>query len=174
MKDTLRVLVGWDCNLQCSYCCNKIPEVRAGVTPAKLEDLDFSKYKTVCISGGEPLMHLARVRDVCRAAEREPFSDRQPLIVLYTNGTYLSRSVACSLASWGVNAINVGLHLPECFDHRINRVIEATIGYPLDVRFHVQDIHREKVAGYNPSAFRFWKMNDCARDNEDRVILEGL
>ena len=36
---TLRLLLFWECNLTCSYCCNEIPEVREGILPIKKKRL---------------------------------------------------------------------------------------------------------------------------------------
>lgn len=168
MKDTLRVLVGWDCNLACSYCCNKLPEVRAGITPAKLEDLDFGKYKVVCISGGEPLLDIEAVQRVCEHS-------RQCLVVLYTNGLLLDRATAHRISADGVDAVNVGLHNPHTLVEDVKRILRATENTNLEVRFHVQECYARLAAYFDFSPrvdFKFWKMNDCARDNEDRVILE--
>lgn len=165
MKDTIRVLVSWECNMRCSYCCNKLPEVRSQIKPAHLEGIDFARYQTVCITGGEPLLYPTRVRDVC---QRVPIGK---LIVLYTNGIRLTGPTCQALASWGVSAINVGLHLPATFDWLIDRVRTATAGLGLNVRFHVQDVHRDLAARFPTAEFRFWKMDDCGRENEDRVVL---
>jgi len=106
-KDTLRVLVSWRCNFRCAYCCNDtLPDVRAGIRPVNLETLDFSQYSVVCVSGGEPLLFMDRVKAVCNKA-------RGKFIVLYTNGTKMTPGVAACLSEWGVNAVNVGLHYPK-------------------------------------------------------------
>ena len=177
MKDTLRVLVGWDCNLYCSYCCNLIPEIRKNIIPTRLQDVEWDKYQTFCISGGEPLMDMKMVRNICKHIPEGR------LIVLYTNGTLLTRPIAKSLVNLKVRALNVGLHrdafngmryLISGFAELIESTLDSTQDLPLNVRFCVQNIYEEawnlsKCFPY--TKFRFWKMNDCTRDNEDRIIL---
>lgn len=165
-KDTLRVLVSWKCNLKCSYCCNDtLPEIRAGIRPVALSQLDFHGYKVVCISGGEPLLFLDRVQRICEMA-------RDRFIVLYTNGTKMTPQIAENLARWGVSAINVGLHYPAMFDLLIKRVTDSVGELPLSVRFHVEDTHVDLTERHLGLNFRFWHRDDCERANEDRVVLE--
>ena len=167
--DTLRVLVDWKCNLSCSYCCNEIPEIRAGVRAASLDSVEWDKYDVFCISGGEPTLFMNRVKAVC---------DRIPAgreIYFYTNGTMLSREYVKQLCEWGVGGINVGLHMPQTFKAIIRSVLINTGESDIAVRFHVQDIYKDHQAVAEMETdvgFRFWKMDDCERENEDRVVLQ--
>ena len=163
--DTIRILVDWRCNLSCAYCCNEQPRIREQIKPVSLDEIDFSRYKMVCISGGEPLLFLERLHDVC---VRVPPGK---LIVLYTNGIHLGRLEAKRVRWEGVSAINVGLHIPETFDWLIQRVTWATEGLGMSVRFHAQDIHADLAGKYPDVQFRFWAMDDCDRSNEERVVL---
>ena len=74
----------------------------------------------------------------------------------------------------GVRYVNVGLHHPSSFDRLINSVNNAVAVVPgLQVRFHAQDIYASELQAKFPSVnFRFWKMDDCARGNEDRIVLK--
>jgi hypothetical protein len=164
-KDTLRVLVSWKCNFKCTYCCNDtLPEIRAGIQEMRLNDLDFTRYFVICISGGEPLLFPERVKAVCDRA-------RGKFIVLYTNGTKMTPGIAARLSEWGVNAINVGLHYPKTFDLLIARVKHSVGWLPMSVRFHVEDTHVILTEKYRGAQFRFWRRDDCERENEDRVVL---
>jgi hypothetical protein len=164
-KDTLRVLVSWKCNFHCTYCCNDtLPAVRAGIQPTRLETLDFSQYSVVCVSGGEPLLFMDRVKAVCSKAHSK-------FIVLYTNGTKMTPGVAARLSEWGVNAINVGLHYPKTFDLLISRVSNSVGWLPMSVRYHVEDTYVDLGAKHRGAQFRFWHRDDCDRVNEDRVVL---
>jgi molybdenum cofactor biosynthesis enzyme MoaA len=165
-KDTIRVLVDWKCNLRCAYCCNEQERFRKEIRAARLDDIDFSKYKTVCITGGEPLLFPDRIYAICQRVPREA------LIVLYTNGIMLDRKMALRLHGFRVGAINVGLHIESTFGTLIDRVTDAVVQMA-DVRFHAQDCYGWLSAMYPSAKFRFWKMDDCERENEDRVILEA-
>ena len=173
MKDTLRILVDWKCNLKCTYCCNEQQRFRSKIVPlpiGQVVDLMLqSSYRTICISDGEPLLFLDRVLRLARTA----LADQT--VVLYTNGIYLNRSVAGVLAAVGVDAINVGLHYPQMFDRIIRGVRDACAGLPFSVRFHVEDCYRDQVLEdvYPGLQFRYWKRDDCERDNEDHVVVSG-
>lgn len=165
-KDTLRVLVSWKCNLSCSYCCNDtLPEIRAAIKPTSLDTLDFTPYKVVCVSGGEPLLFLDRVRSVCERSKGK-------FIVLYTNGTKMTPQIAGDLAAWGVNAVNCGLHQPKTFNTVIRKVYDSFRGLQVSLRFHLEDTYTEVAQQHPGLSFRFWHRDDCERDNEDRVVLE--
>lgn len=170
MIDTLRALVDWKCNLSCSYCCNDIPRFREQIKPVAFADIDWQKYPNVCISGGEPLLFPERVERVCRAA-------RSSFKVLYTNGIFLSAPVMEQLYTWGVDAINVGLHEPKSFNRLVERITDLALESPISVRFHIRDIYSPMVDKWKTRmassvvSFRLWKMNDCDRDNEERVII---
>jgi len=164
MIDTLRVLVTWDCNLRCSYCCNNIPAIRRNIVPTRLEDICWDKYSAVCISGGEPLLRPDLVLKVCNAAKGKK-------IILYTNGTFITKLHPVILEEWGVSAINVGLHAKVHMEDTILDVVEATECTSLSIRFHVAEGYAHLQQRYPTLKFKVWKMNDCERDNEDRVIL---
>jgi len=85
---------------------------------------------------------------------------------------FLGRAAAEACIDLGISAINVGLHNPESFGWLIRDVTKATKNLPLSVRFHAQDIFQYDLTKNHPStSFRFWKMNDCDRSNEHRVVL---
>jgi hypothetical protein len=161
--DTLRVLVDWRCNLHCSYCCNEQPAIRSQIKPTRLDDIDFSAYRVVCITGGEPLLRPDLVYAVC---QRIP---RGVLRVLYSNGILLTPPMARQLWGFGINSINVGLHIESTFSVLIQRATAS--GWRGGIRFHAQDCHRWLADLYPDLEFRFWKMDDCDRPNEDRVVL---
>lgn len=166
--NTIRVLVDWKCNLRCDYCCNEQERFRKDIEPVGLYDINFENYRTCCITGGEPLLFMRRVEEVAILAHSAGCMN-----VLYTNGIYLNAPVAQVLESWNVDAVNVGLHVPQMFDKIIREVTAATKGTSLKVRFHAQDIHESNgLALAHPGAvFRFWQMDDCERVNERRVVL---
>lgn len=165
--DTIRILVDWKCNLACSYCCNEQAPIRAGIKPTKLDDIDFSYYQNVCISGGEPLLFLSRVEAICQRAAGKT-------IILYTNGTLLTPETAAFLQHWGVQYVNIGLHNPKSFTKLIQLAEFSFAGTNIKVRFHAQDKYADwLLPSYPLLDFRFWEMDDCDRGNEERVVLVG-
>ena len=166
MIDTLRVLVSWACNLKCSYCCNEQERYRKDIQPTTMDAIDWNAYKVFCISGGEPLLNWPKVKAVC---DRIP---KGTLTILYTNGILMGETIAKKIVDCGISAVNVGLHEPNSFRRLIKHVTQATAGLPLSVRFHAQDIHKDWLTTEFPDvSFRFWKMDDCDRANEHRVVL---
>ena len=112
-------------------------------------------------------MHMPTVEKVCKAIPEGK------TVILYSNGILMDRFAAMDLQTWGVRYINVGLHVPGTFNAIINKVSNATFGTRLGVRFHAQDIYeKELTARFPNTSFRFWKMDDCDRDNEDRIVLK--
>ena len=167
MKDTLRILVDWKCNLKCAYCCNEQEHSRLQFTSTNLYTIDFSKYSTICISGGEPLMFLRRVAEICRRVR-----DNQ-MVVLYSNGILMSKVIAHMLPQMGIRAVNIGLHFPNSFNRIITNVLKCTEGTNLSVRFHVWENYKNMnlEAKFPEAKFKYWTMDECDRDNEERVIM---
>ena len=166
MIDTLRILVSWKCNLHCSYCSNEQERFRKDIHPTTLDAIKWDRYKVFCVSGGEPLLNFGLVKQVC---ERIP---QGVPIILYTNGILLGREVANKCVSLGITAVNVGLHYPESFKRIISNVTLATKDTSLSVRFHAQDVYQFDLTQNHPTTvFRFWRLDDCDRDNEHRVVL---
>ena len=54
----------------------------------------------------------------------------------------------------------------------IEQVRAATRECSISVRYHAEDRYAWLAETFPALQFRFWRMNDCARDNEDRVVLE--
>jgi organic radical activating enzyme len=161
--DTLRLLVDWQCNLKCSYCCNEQQRFRKNIKPIKsLGVVNWDKYKFVCITGGEPLLFLDRVETVAKLSKG--------FNILYSNGLLWNQEIADKLESWGVKAANIGLHYPKSFDSVIKNI--SGLKTNISIRFHVWNKFKEEMLNKYPNTnFRFWTMDDCDRDNEERFVL---
>ena len=157
---TLRLLLFWECNLTCSYCCNEIPEIREGILPIKKEEIDFTKYDNVCLSGGEPFLQPELVFEMLSIIPND--------VYIYTNGIKINKDIEEKLSNFkNLKGLNIGLHYPKTF----NKLIGKLNNNPL-VRFHVEDIYENKLKNEFPhSTFKFWKRNDCEMSNEDIRIL---
>lgn len=166
MIDTIRIVVDWRCNLSCDYCCNEKERFRRQFKTVSIREIDWSRYRTVCISGGEPLLFPQKIEALCRAVPPGKF------VVVYTNAFHLSPALAECLDLWGVRALTVGLHIPETFGSIITRTSEALAGRNITARFNVHEAYRERIGAFYPGiSFRFWAMDDCDRGNEERVVL---
>jgi organic radical activating enzyme len=161
--DTLRLLVDWKCNLKCPYCCNEQDRFRKNIKPINnLNDIDWAKYRFVCISGGEPLLFIDRVFEV--AFRSLGFN------IIYSNGLLWNQSIADRLYDINIKAANIGLHYPKSFNSIISNIL--SIKTDISIRFHVWDKYKEEMLAKYPNVnFRFWTLNDCDRDNEERFVL---
>jgi len=174
MKDTIRLLLQWECNLKCSYCCNEIPEIRKGieeinVLAAMHKTVD---YKNVCITGGEPFLDPFLVETVIRFG-----TTKDQNVYIYTNGTRVSaEEIERLLTKYPqLKGINVGLHdeYLGTWDKLINKFAHIP-----QVRFHFDEIYTEKVLNTyfgdvgDVKRFQFWKKNDCEMNNEDQFVLK--
>jgi molybdenum cofactor biosynthesis enzyme MoaA len=169
MIDTIRILLGWKCNLSCPYCCNNIPSVRKSIRRTTLRQIDWNKYQTVCITGGEPLLNTPWLYTVLLAIPKGKF------IVINTNGILLRRRLALRLHMAGVNVLNIGLHDPNTFDKLIKNAEWVTMNTDIRLRFNVEDIYNTEFMNleqqYPNTEFVYWHRDACERNNEDRVII---
>lgn len=162
-KHTIRLLTQWECNLACDYCCNELEEVRRQIKPISMKDIDWCKYKNVCISGGEPFLSYEKL---CKTLS---FIPRSKPTYIYTNGVLVTPGMVRGLKEvFGVAGFNVGLHIKTSFD----KIISKLRKFP-EVRFHVEDIHKEYLdAKYEDIQFHYWHRNDCDVPHEDVFILK--
>ena len=162
MKKTLRLIITLDCNLSCSYCCNKIPEVNSKFITKRLEEIDFEQYEAVCITGGEPLLVFKKYLEIYLEV---------PLgtpIYLYTNGLLLKESRVGYF-----DGINIGIHYKEQL-RQILQYNPKLLQYR-GLRLYVQDIHRKKYLPNIPDKYiKTWTMTSCFNnvETEDWVLLK--
>lgn len=172
--DTLRLVVTWQCNLACPYCCNRRQDVQSRVRVVSLGEIEWTRYSTVCITGGEPL--LADPKLLKKVLRRAAWSGRT---VLYTNGVVLDRDMAWWLKSLGLAYINVGLHGGKPPLEQIRAVEWAVRRLGLHVRYQIQDTELGSLWGLehsnvNDVFVKPWHDGDCERANEDLVALEPV
>ena len=164
MVDTLRLLLFWECNLSCNYCCNNIPEVRNNIKPFKITQNCFNGYDNICISGGEPFIRPNTVYSMLSLIPKTKD------VYIYSNGILLHKHYFEIIDEHypHVKGINIGLHNPKTFDKLIHKLSNYSL-----IRFHVEDIHKESLTFKYPKVnFKFWKMNECEMKNEHIRILK--
>lgn len=165
--DTIRVILFLECNMKCSYCCNEQKQFSNQFVELSFEEIDFRKYKNVCISGGEPFLN----RDVLfRTLLNIPFNKN---IYLYTNGTLIKDyDIYKMMNVANLKCVNIGLHSTGQLK-RVNKNLEKY----LTVRFMVQDRHYNNLLDLYPERLnsgnlKSWKLNECNMPNEDWVLLK--
>ena len=61
-----RLIITWDCNRNCSYCCNTYTRVMK--QQRAVQDLsELLPYDVICITGGEPMLYPRRVVNIAKA-----------------------------------------------------------------------------------------------------------
>lgn len=167
MIDTIRIILFLDCNMRCSYCCNKQEQFNRQFQKKKFKEIDFSKYKNVCITGGEPFLNKFRV--LYPILERIP-SDKN--LYIYTNGTKITAFDIWSLKQIkNLKCINVGLHTPKQLGRIIHIEHELPVRFmiPIGMKQKILTIYKDRLMTHN---IKIFNLNDCDMHNEDWVLLE--
>jgi organic radical activating enzyme len=168
MIDTIRIIMFLECNMNCSYCCNKNEKFNSQFNKKSLSDIDFSLYKNICITGGEPFLHNEKLFSLLKKIPHEKN------IYIYTNGTLINDSdIATLIKQKNLKCLNIGIHTLEQLDS-INEDIEKK----LPVRFMAQDINCEKLLKKYPERLnrnnlKSWSLDDCDMPNEEWVLLNS-
>ena len=98
-KTTLRLLLWEDCNRKCPGCCNKDWDL------TKLPVCwDFSPYKEILLTGGEPMLYPAWVAEIIRHIR----SQTNASIYMYTAETCYAEDLVSIL--YLLDGITVTLH----------------------------------------------------------------
>ncbi len=163
--DTLRLILFLDCNMHCSYCCNEQKEFNSKFVKKKFEEIDYNKYKNVCLSGGEPFLYKNMLYFFLTYLNKND-------VYLYTNGTLIDDNDITQLKEFkNLKGINIGIH-------HINQLRKINpLVLELPVRFAVRDINvKEFTLKYpdilNETNIKPWVMNDCHMSNEEWVLLD--
>lgn len=191
MKKECRVLITTECNNDCSYCCNKLPEIKQTF---KMDTMDnfientCKNYEVIKISGGEPMLCFTKLTKLvtgikCRNENAE--------IYLYTNGHFLpmEKEDIIRLCE-DLDGINVGHHGDGLY--LLTRSIYKAIRWKVlsdnvyrkslnpSIRLHVNEelwnnLGETKhtlnmMLGSAKINLKLWKMNECETE-EDRFII---
>lgn len=171
MIDTLRLAITWACNYRCSYCCNNAPlNYRDRFRPVRLHEIDWSRYKTVCITGGEPflvnLISIARLRAIIPQGIQ---------VVIYSNFSgslfpYTQRQL---------RPVNYTLsYHPEHsgpLDNFLFRALIVAREPDVKVRINIPGPPQPAYAeAYPELEFKFYEPDGCLNDNEEFLYLTEL
>lgn len=164
MKDTIRLIITKDCNFHCGYCCNEKERFNSQFIEKTLDEVDFSKYQNVCISGGEPFLNYDLMMSIIDSVPNHP-------IYIYSNGVLIKdRHIKELKSRQNIRGFNIGLHHVNQIKHII------PIEKELPVRYMIQDKNYEKVLSLFPDRLnqnntKKWTMDQCDMPNEDWVVL---
>lgn len=168
---SLRVIITEECNLACTYCCNKIPKVRARFMKRALPNLVL--YDNVCITGGEPMLYPKMLWYVASKAEESGCNT-----YLYTNGTLMNARRVEILKNMRLDGVNVSLHtnIQSLMHYELEKITCAFDDNDwLDaLRFRIQDTKKHMVPeGYHRHV-KWWHMDDCDTDEDIILLEEGI
>lgn len=167
MIDTIRLILFTECNMSCSYCCNEQEQFNKQFVKKKFEEIDFSLYTNICITGGEPFLRKSFSYEILHSLPRHK------KIYIYTNGMLIDQKDVFLLEHIaGLKCINIGLHTIN----QLSKII--LVEEYLPVRFMIRDVNKKRfMKAYperlNEQNIKCWKLNDCSMPNEDWVLLKN-
>lgn len=167
MKDTLRLILFTQCNLDCSYCCNKQKRFNKFFVEKTLKEIDFNKYENICITGGEPFLDKRLLYIILNSISE--FKK----VYIYTNGLLIGWDDIYLLKKLdNIKGINIGLHtIPQ-----LKRIKPVEKFLPVTFRMN-EDMERSFLKVYKHRLYgekiKTWKMNKCHLPNEDWVLLKN-
>lgn len=134
------------CNLECTFCCAQLSKYRREDLPTKRVLKIISKIAdegiySIFLTGGEPLL-----REDLPVIIKECI-DRGMNVSLSTNGTEATSRIASTIASAGLEEIQVSIHAPDDTNDEIVGVKGATIHSFDGLRNLVEAGLRVTVAG---------------------------
>ncbi len=105
MKDTIRIILFLDCIPNCAICVNGHEQFYDQFEKKKFDEIDFSLYKNVCISGGEPFLEKDSLYSLI---EKIP-PDKN--IFIYTSGLLINWDDIQKLKLYpNIKSINIELY----------------------------------------------------------------
>ena len=170
--ETVKVVMGWNCNLDCSYCCNKLPHIRDSFQPVEMEDLLQFNYRDWEITGGEITLpeYFPKAVRLCYLLSLKPI---KPNIYVYTNGDIITEEQLSILCSVGVDGINIGVHKRYSW-LEWNRWYRHDKLITLWIRDTEEDLLPSPCDYFCPGfKIRKWTLGKCDNINTARFVLEN-
>ena len=113
------------CNLSCRHCYANAgerlkDELAVGEIKAFIDQLAAMGVLSITFSGGEPLLH-PHLFELMEYARRKPLS-----VLLFTNGTLLTRKIVQTLKEIGVLNVSVSIDGPDAETHDLFRGVKGS------------------------------------------------
>jgi pyruvate-formate lyase-activating enzyme len=164
MNKIARVIITTECNLACSYCCNKLPEIQESFKMTTFDEFIKMDFDIFNISGGEPMLNINKLLRLLTELNK-----KECKIYLYTNGLITDRINEIAPL---IDGVNIGAHSNQ---HFAALGAEQWKKYIRNVRYHVQENKlendvRERLNENNIS-IKEWKLNECNNTKEERFII---
>jgi organic radical activating enzyme len=173
MIDTLRLAVTWACNYRCSYCCNQAPvNMRSHFRPVRWHEIDFSRYQTVCITGGEPFLlspqSLVNIRRLIPADK---------VVVIYSNFSAPHFNYQKVYQQLKPVRFTLSYHPEHAgpLDHFVFRALSLALEHQVPIRIAMPGPEQPAYAeAYPELEFKFYEQGNCQRPNEEYLYLTEL
>lgn len=173
-KSRARLKLTLACDKACKYCINKDQDYQnRWVQIEDIQEVKWSDFRTIIISGGEPTMDL-RLRSVCRGLRI--FAGEKPMIYLQTNGSGLTKQLIMDPdVDHSIDGIGLSVHNLAEFQHMLPRWLDIVKVKPIRLYFEEgtmeDDVH--EVLGFSGAEYLFqyrpWKAG-CL-DHSEQVFL---
>ncbi|HLD91225.1 MAG TPA: radical SAM protein [Patescibacteria group bacterium] len=174
MKKSCKIAITWDCNLDCSYCCNKLDAVQNKFQNSTLDEILVQNYENISITGGEIGICPEKLNNYL-----EILGKTKSKLWLYTNGRLMPQML---IRPERINGINISCH--NSISHSLLCVNQWEKYKDINIRLHIQDekyddylISMQKLIElYIPKQnIKLWTLDKCF-DNieEDWYYISGV
>ena len=171
-RNKARIKITLRCDKSCPYCINKDAEYRKKWKEIdRPDEVQWSQYRSIIISGGEPTLYWDRLRTVAYGLR----SITTCPIYLQTNGAHLTKNLIRRIDDH-IDGIGYSVHSPEEFLHMKTRLKDINLIKP--VRLYInKDMHFEShILRNDPDlkyfAIRLWTEGEFDKD-EHIFLLKG-
>ena len=171
-KPKARIKITLDCDRQCKYCINHSAAYRSKWQEIEsVFDTDWSGYRTIIISGGEPTTDM-RLKYIVKSLR--DVTDGLIPIYLQTNGWGLTKELVREIDG-DIDGIGLSIHDVAEFGHMLTRWSDIVRIKP--IRLYVQDVLHQSAMTVSGSmepmfTWRVWKDGDFD-SNEEIFLLTG-
>ena len=163
-----RLKVTLKCNKTCEYCINKSQEYRSKWTKISMvNEVMWGQYRSVVISGGEPLMHdnLDNILYLVRSSTDAP-------IYLQTNGMLLTKPFVKQIDNY-IDGIGLSIHDVDEFKHLYTRFKDILRIKP--IQLYIQDTiahqYRFTVEDWVSDGFAIRTWSDGEFDETEEIFI---
>ena len=169
-KPKCRLKITNKCNLNCRYCINKSKEyVSKWIFINSIDEIDFSRFRSIIISGGEPTMLSENFLLYTLECIRKKAALETP-IYLQTNGILLTKDFV-KKADMLIDGIGLSIHDFDMFLHLLPRYLDINRIKP--IRLYIQTLIKNNnfvyVNGLDEKFnIRWW--NDGEFDSSENIF----
>jgi molybdenum cofactor biosynthesis enzyme MoaA len=166
MKPKARLKVTLECNKKCSYCINKNKDYRDKWTKIdSVYDVKWQKYRSIVISGGEPLMNNSLCNILCVLRTLTPIP-----IYLQTNGILLRKSFIKTLDDC-IDGIGISVHNLKQFQHLYTRFKDILTVKPIKLYVEKDTVEYGYTSRWIHDGFTVREWTDGEFDKTEEIFV---